>query len=283
MNRGSPAAQAGKTEVREAVIIAAGFGHRLAALGPSKPLSKVCGVPLIAIAARQLARAGVNRIVVVTGHMAQRVEAALPGIARGCGIVIEAVRVDDWTVPNGHSVMAGARAVAGNYLLVMCDHVLADDILTGLRRSHDPGFAVTLAVDRRINGPTIDPADATYVTTAKDGTIHRIAKHLPAPDAVDCGAFLATPKLAEAIAAAIAMGRPGSLTDGMQWLAAQGLAATMDIGDRWWIDVDDPAAHRLAEQDLLTHLPHLAAAGARSSPRATMQQREILIRAVGGG
>jgi 1L-myo-inositol 1-phosphate cytidylyltransferase len=268
-----PMSQMGKAEVTEAVIIAAGFGSRLSALGPSKPLTPVCGLPLVGIAARQLAAAKVRRIVVVTGHMAGRVEAALPAIARDCDLAIDAVRIDDWTVPNGHSVMAGAAAVQGNYLLVMADHILSGSILGDLGRCHDPRFAVTLAVDRRIDGPMIDPEDATYVRTAADGRIRAIGKRLPAADAVDCGAFLATPRLAEAIAAAIALGRPGSLSDGMQWLAERGLAATMDIGQQWWIDVDDPASHQQAERDLFRHLPHLsvAATGRPSRPAAPSQ------------
>jgi len=149
-------------------------------------------------------------------------------------------------------------------------------------RCHDPRHAVTLAIDHRINGSTIDPDDATYVTTSDDGMIRRIAKHLPAPDAVDCGAFLATPMLAEAIEAAIAMDRPGSLSDGMQWLATQGLAATMDIGDRWWIDVDDPATHRLAERDLPIHLPHLVPGIATASLRDDAQKNGGLISIAGG-
>lgn len=277
----SPVSQAGNAEAVEAVVIAAGFGSRLSALGPSKPLTKVCGLPLIGIAARQLANAGIERIVVVTGHMADLVEAALPAIADDCGIIIDAVRAGDWSLPNGHSVMVGAAAIEGDYLLVMADHILSGSILTDLRRSHNPRYAVTLAIDKRIDGPTIDPADATYVAIAGDGTIRRIAKNLPAPDAVDCGAFLATPRLAEAIAGAIAQGLPGSLSDGMQWLAERGLAATMDIGARWWIDVDEPASHRQAEQDLFRYLPHLGVADAGASWLAKTQDRTALLRADG--
>jgi hypothetical protein len=35
----------------------------------------------------------------------------------------------------------------------------------------------------------------------------------------------------------------------MQRLADQGRAATMDIGASWWLDVDDPRAHALAEAE----------------------------------
>jgi len=276
-----PVSRTGKARLVEAVVIAAGFGSRLAALGPSKPLTKVCGLPLIGIAARQLAEAGIERIVVVTGHMAEHVEAALPAIAADCGVAIEPVRVGDWSVPNGYSVMAGAAAVEGDYLLVMADHIFSGGILAELKHRHDPRYAVTLAVDRQIDRPTIDPDDATYVTIAQDGSIRRIAKHVPAADAVDCGAFFATRQLAGAIASAIALGRPGSLSDGMQWLADRGLAATLDIGAQWWIDVDDPASHRLAERDLLRHLPHLGAAGAGAQWRGKNESRETAVRAVG--
>jgi len=54
----------------DAVIIAAGYGSRLASLSPSKPLTPVCGVPLIEIGIRQAMSAGVTRVVVVTGHKA---------------------------------------------------------------------------------------------------------------------------------------------------------------------------------------------------------------------
>ena len=36
----------------------------------------------------------------------------------------------------------------------------------------------------------------------------------------------------------------------MQRLADAGRAATMDIGEAWWIDVDDPRAHAIAEEAL---------------------------------
>ena len=68
-------------------------------------------------------------------------------------------------------------------------------------------------------------------------------------------------------AEAIADGRPGSLSDGMQRLADQGRAATMDIGESWWIDVDDPRAFALAQAEVRTRLPRLF--DAYAAPAAT--------------
>lgn len=231
----------------DAVIIAAGYGSRLAELSPSKPLTPVCGVPLIEIGIRQAAAAGVTRVVVVTGHRADDVEGFLAELAQRVAVVIEPVRVADWSQPNGYSVMAGAALCKNEYLLMMADHMFDSAILADLLAVGDESRDVTLAIDRHIDNPLVDPDDATWVKTDSGGFITAIGKTIPAWDAVDCGAFLATPRLAEAIGMAIAAGKSGSLSDGMQWLADRGRAATHEIGGAWWMDVDDPRAHALAE------------------------------------
>ena len=237
----------------DALIIAAGYGSRLRDLSDSKPLTPVGGIPLLELGVRQACAAGAERVVIVTGHMADAVEAFLPGLSERAGLPVEAARVADWSLPNGHSVIAGATRISGNYLLMMADHIFAAPLLQGLARQHAADRAVTLAIDRRIDSPLIDPDDATWVETGTDGRIRSIGKAISRYDAVDCGAFLATPELADAIAAAIAAGQPGSLSEGMQRLADAGRAATFDIGEdpdaAWWLDVDDPRAHALAEAE----------------------------------
>ena len=242
-----------------ALIIAAGFGSRLATLSPSKPLTPIAGVPLIELGVRQAQAAGVSRVVVVTGHEAERLEAFLPDLAMRMGVEIVAERLADWSRPNGWSVMAGAARIPGDYLLMMADHIFAAPILQSLARQGEPSRGVTLAIDRRVASPLIDPDDATWVQTDADGRIRAIGKTIASYDAVDCGAFLATPELAAAIGEAIAAGCAGSLSEGMQRLADAGRAATMDIGDdpadAWWLDVDDPRAHALAEAEAPRFLP----------------------------
>ena len=157
--------------------------------------------------------------------------------------------------------MAGAARISGDYLLMMADHIFATPILATLAAQGRDDRGVTLAIDRRITSPLIDPDDATWVQTNAAGRIVAIGKTIPIFDAVDCGAFLATPELAAAIGAAIAAGKAGSLSDGMQLLADARRAATLDIGteegDAWWMDVDDPRAHAIAEVEAPRHLPHI--------------------------
>lgn len=239
----------------DAVIIAAGYGSRLASLSPSKPLTPVCGVPLIEIGVRQCQAAGIDRIVVVTGHEAEAVETFLRDLAERSGIPIDPVRLDDWSRPNGWSVIAGAAACKGPFLLLMADHMFDAAILERLGRQDASDRDVTLAIDRRLDNPLVDPDDATWVRTDDHGFITAIGKSITDYTAVDCGAFLATRSLADAIRAAIAAGKPGSLSDGMQWLADRNRAATMEIGDAWWMDVDDPRAHALAEAEAPRQIP----------------------------
>lgn len=244
----------------DALIIAAGFGSRLRGVSDSKPLTPIAGIPLLELGVRQAKAAGARRVVVVTGHEAERIESALPALALRAGLPIEARRVADWSKPNGWSVIAGAEAIAGNYLLMMSDHIFSATILTDLARQHGSDRGVTLAVDYRCDNPLVDPDDATWVKLDGRGFITAIGKTIAEYDAVDCGAFLATPELADAIRAAIADGQAGSLSEGMQRLADAGRAATMDIGAAWWLDVDDPRAHALAEDQASRELPEIYAA-----------------------
>ena len=241
----------------DALIIAAGFGSRLRDISDSKPMTPVAGIPLLELGVRQAKAAGVKRVVVVTGHEADRLEAALPALAERAGIPVVAQRVADWSKPNGWSVMAGASVIDGDYLLMMSDHIFSAPILRDLAQAGGADRGVTLAIDRRCDNPLVDPDDATWVKLDEAGFIRAIGKTIAEYDAVDCGAFLATPELARAIQAAIDAGQAGSLSEGMQRLADAGRAATLDIGTAWWLDVDDPRAHALAEAQAPVELPEI--------------------------
>jgi choline kinase len=246
----------------DTLIIAAGYGSRLADISKSKPLTPICDIPLIEIVIRQALAAGSTRFIVVTGHQADILESFLAELSLLLQVEIVPVRLSDWSTPNGHSVIAGATRCSGNFLLLMADHIFEADILARLIAHGAPENGVTLAIDRRLDNPLVDPEDATWVQTDANGLICAIGKTISTYDAVDCGAFHATQDLAAAIRAAIAGGKAGSLSEGMQVLADYNRAATMDIDDAWWIDVDDPRAHALAEEMAPWHLsPTLAGTG----------------------
>ena len=220
----------------DCLIIAAGHGSRLRAVSPSKPLTPVAGMPLIERVIRSAAEGGATRFVVVTGHEAALVEAFLETLP----FEIAPVRVADWDLPNGHSVLAGAACIPGDYLLTMSDHLFDPAIVRALIAA--PPAALILAVDRDLAGPLLDMDDATKVETNETGAIVRIGKALDRFDAIDTGLFRATPALAGAIGDG-----GGSLSEGVQRLADQGRAMTCDVTGLAWLDVDDPAALAKAE------------------------------------
>lgn len=225
----------------DCLIIAAGHGSRLREISPSKPLTPVAGVPLIERVIRSAAAGGATRFVVATGHEAARVEAFLAGLP----FEIETVRVADWDLPNGHSVLAGAARIAGDYLLTMSDHLFDPAIVARLIAA--PPASLTLAVDRDLANPLLDMDDATKVGLGEGGAIAAIGKTLADFDAIDTGVFRVTPALAQAIEAAVSEGKTGSLSDGVQRLAARGEAMTLDVTGLAWLDVDDPVALAKAE------------------------------------
>ena len=225
------------------LILAAGHGSRLRGVSESKPLTPIAGAPLIAHVVRSAIAAGATDFTAVTGHRAAEVEAFLTGLAAELGFGIGFARLADWDKPNGHSVLAGAAGIDGDYLLLMSDHLFDPEVA---RRAIAGDGALTLAVDRDWRRESLDLDDATKVAIHGD-RITAIGKTLPVFDAVDTGIFRATPKLAEAIAAAVTDGKPGSLSDGVQRLADAGEARIADATGLMWLDVDDPVALGKAE------------------------------------
>lgn len=233
----------------KALIIAAGQGSRLREVAESKPLTPVAGVALIERVIAGAAKAGLRDFVVVTGHAADRVEAFLAGLAPRLGVAVQCVRLADWSLANGHSVLAGAARIADEHLLMMADHLFDPAIVAGLVSA--PAADLTLAVDRAVDSPLVDLDDATKVELGPDGAIARIGKRLERFDAIDTGLFRATPALAEAIRANVTGGGEGSLSAGVQRLADDARARALDVSGAFWIDVDDPRALALAEAALV--------------------------------
>lgn len=213
-----------------------------------KPLLEVAGEPVLFRALRQLELAGCERLVVVLGHRAAEIEAALDDFAAGFGLPVERVHNPDFHLKNGVSLLAAAPRLPGTFVLAMADHVVGGEVMA-LAREHEPEpGGATLLVDRRIES-VFDLGDATKVAT-RDGRVLEIGKELAAFDAVDTGVFVCSHGLLEALAEVRAARGDASLSDGVERLARRGRMAVLDIGDGFWQDVDDPAMLAHAEAEL---------------------------------
>jgi choline kinase len=232
----------------QGLIIAAGQGIRMREVARSKPLALVNGVPLIERVIVAAHRAGVARFVVVTGYEGRRLETFLAGLAERLAIPIETVRNFAWKGANGISVVAAEPHLDERFVLMMADHLVDPSIIEDLVQIPTGSDELILAVDRRLENPLVDLEDVTRVAVDGEGKITAISKLLEEHDAYDTGVFLASKALVTAIRDDVEAGGAGGLSDGVRRLAARGLARTYDIGDRFWLDVDDGVAHGHAEQ-----------------------------------
>ena len=213
--------------------MAAGNSERLRAVtgGGSKLLLRIGGLPLIERTVRMATRIGMERIVVVTGHDAERV--AQTAEQTGCGRVV-VVRAPDWGLGNGCS-LAAAAAVAGKepmFLLLTGDHVLDEAALRALLAA---GGAAAL-VD-----PDPDPtvlAEGTRAVLA-GGRIIAFGKSRESR-LVDCGAFCAPATLFACQVEAAAEGDYG-LAGALTRLAGRVPVQAVPMPEgSYWQDVDTP-------------------------------------------
>ncbi len=232
----------------QAVIIAAGNGHRLRRNGNHpKPLHKVAGISLIERTILSAKKGGIAEFVIVVGYRAQEIRSRLSRREKGLGVKIEFVENSEWEKGNGFSVLAARSKVTENFLLLMSDHLFDWRILPSLLKEKVSPGEVLLGIDPRIQ-EIFDLPDATKVQT-ENGSIRRIGKEIGNFDAIDTGIFLCSPALFEALETVCR--RDGSgLSDGIQFLASQGKARVFDIGNRYWQDVDTPEGLRHAEKIL---------------------------------
>jgi 2-aminoethylphosphonate-pyruvate transaminase len=227
-----------------ALILAAGVGRRLGARGVPQPKGflEIGGRPIIARSLDCLRDAGIERVVIVTGHHAAHYAAlAVPGLA------IE-------TVANPHYADSGslyswqcaaARLSGAPYLLLESDLVYESRALAALLE--DPADSVVL-----LSGPT-GAGDEVWVEVA--GPDHApclaaMSKRRAALGPRVAGEFVGICKIGPALHAALAAFAAGRLavsrhadyeTDGLVAAAAGMPVACRCVDDLAWGEIDDEA------------------------------------------
>jgi CDP-L-myo-inositol myo-inositolphosphotransferase len=238
---------------RKCLIIAAGKGSRLQQQGDSKPLMPLLGIPLIERVIRSALEAGVDDFYVVTGCQGKRVCHFLGHLAERLGIGITSVVNEDWEKANGLSVLQARDYLPEPFLLLMADHLFDPSIVRELTKMPLAGDEVILAVDRDIHTALVDMEDVTRVKV-EDGQVCNIGKDIIDFNGFDTGIFLCTPAIFEALECCVEEHGDATLSGAVQILATEGRARVVDVSGHFWVDVDDPAALRRAEQALLAQL-----------------------------
>jgi 1L-myo-inositol 1-phosphate cytidylyltransferase len=238
---------------RTGVILAAGFGSRLAGTHDAtdlKPLTPVAGTPLLIRTLNSLETAGCTRAVIVVGYGMDTVQAEIRDRYDGPLSLTFAVN-EHYDRQNGVSVLAAEPYVdTGPFLLTMADHVLGDTLMEKARQHRPPERGVTLLVDYKLD-TIFDMDDATKVRV-ESGRPRAIGKQLDDYNCVDTGVFVATDGLMEALSAVYAAKGDAALSDGIQRLMGEGRMQTLDIEHGFWQDVDTPEMLAHAEKMLAT-------------------------------
>lgn len=227
------------------LIVAAGQGSRLREKADLKPLVPLAGMPLIEHVIARVHAAGIDEFLVVSGYRGTELRPELDAIAARRHVRLGHVVNDEWQRANGVSLLKGRPYLDEPFLLVMCDHLVDPDIVRILVKAPlEPG-SVILAVDFNIDDPLNDPLDVTRVR-CEGRRIRTIGKLLPDYNAFDTGIFLCSPGMFEALGQSQAAG-DDTISGAMNVLAGWDRAFVLDIGDRLWVDVDDPVDFAKAE------------------------------------
>ena len=235
------------------LILAAGSGRRMKTF---KPLVKVGGLPLIERVIVAAHEAGLRDFYVVTGHQGERLEAFLSELGTRRKLKITSVRNADWELDNGTSLLEGQRVIGEEeFLLLMGDHIVDEEIIKRMLREPMEGHEVILAVDSGIDqNRLVDIEDVTKVAL-DTGRIDAIGKQLDRFHAFDTGVFRCTPAVFAAAEESMA-GEDGdtSLSGAIRLLAAQRKVKALDIRGQLWLDVDTPVDRKKAEAVLYESL-----------------------------
>lgn len=232
--------------ISRAVILAAGTGSRLTEAGQEepKPLRRVGGVPLCVRVIRTLRLAGIEEVVVVTGHQHELVRQTLVAQVDP-DVELHFVHNPEYQKKNGVSLIRAGHFIDRECLLAMSDHLVSPDLLRRLLAFDLPDGSCALAVDYDIQR-CFDLDDATKVGVER-GRVARIGKELENFDALDTGIFRIGPALIDELRPIEAGLGDCSLSEGVQALARKDRFFAVDVGDVRWIDVDTKPALARAE------------------------------------
>lgn len=253
--------------IRQAVIVAAGFGSRLQPLRPGgrliKPLEPVGKSPILRRVLDGAIAAGISRVVIVTGHLREELEEAVRQWPLPCDLSF--AFNPDYRLSNGISLLRGAQACRGDFALLMSDHLFEAETLTALLRRGLAGDLAVLAVDSKIDR-VFDLDDATKVVADGD-RIRRIGKGLKEYNAIDTGMFLISQSLTEILDDLVRQTGDASISAAMNAAIAANRMGAFDIGEGFWQDVDTP--EMLAEAERQVALGRYRSPPAKADGRPT--------------
>ncbi len=227
----------------KALIIAAGQGKRLRPIGDTKPLVTLLGLGLIERVILTAKKSGIKEFCIVTGYNGEKIREAISD-GKKYGVKIQYVQNDSWIRGNAISILSARDHFKESFVLLMADHNYDHRILNELLKTKIGKDECILCVDKN-PGDHLNIDDATKVKTV-DHRIEKIGKDLTDYNCIDTGIFICNPVIFDVLEESISQGDEG-LSGGIKILAQRHKMRYMELGDNFWIDVDDKTDRRNAE------------------------------------
>jgi 1L-myo-inositol 1-phosphate cytidylyltransferase / CDP-L-myo-inositol myo-inositolphosphotransferase len=205
-----------------------------------RALRRVGGISLLERSVRALHRAGVERIVVVVGHRADDVIAAI----NHRDLPVEVVVNSDWDSGTASSVLTGLSVIGDRRcLVVMGDHLFeADDVRRLIQTPYGNVAAVDRDVERQVAG--LSGVRPNRVQLQSDGSVASLGPDLDQYDAVDAGLTVVEVKDVLSVAYRV----HESWLELRQQLLAHGCSMESREVQGLWADVDTPETVRALER-----------------------------------
>ena len=234
----------------KALILAVGKGERLRLVNSTKVLEHFLGLSLLERVILSAREAGVKEFYIVVGYRGDDVITAL-GDGTRFGVRINYLRNEQWEKGNGRSVLVAKNKLKRErFFLLMGDHLFDSSILKRLSGVEFSGSCLA-CVDKNL--PTIFNLPEAMKVLVEDDHIRSIGKDIRKFNAVDCGIFLCTGEIFDAIEKSIA-NRRDKLSQAIALLAKRDRAEALDISDSFWFDIDTPVDLKEAKKRMLKSL-----------------------------
>ncbi|MGI5900926.1 MAG: sugar phosphate nucleotidyltransferase [Desulfitobacteriia bacterium] len=263
-----------------AVLLAAGAGKRLRShFKRPKPLVHLLGLSLIERNILGLKECGIKEFVVITGCYIDEIRNSL-GNGERLGVQIKYLHNSDWELGNGVSAFAFQKDYRSEkkFILLMADHIFEVPLLKRFvaKAQEISQEEILLAADKRVD-KIFDLADGTKIKADQDYALE-LGKNLTEFNAVDCGLFIGSKALLEALEVSIDRGEY-ALTDAVNILAREG-KVKLHFVEGIWEDVDDFASYKNAEKKFLQSLipPKDGFISKKINRRFSLRITKILVR-----